>query len=127
MDATPDMQSLLAAYRTRAGEADCELLEPLGGPRLRLRFIGPLHGRPVLWDAAFTTLAEAGLSRNTIEVGPEGAAGRRLTVALRVARFDAATVEKAVLMVRRWKGLREGRHSYGPATDAALPNGADRD
>jgi hypothetical protein len=39
-------------------------------------------------------------------------------VGLHVERIDPPTVRKAMIMIRRYKRLRRGRHEYGPPIEA---------
>ena len=98
-----------------------EPLAPLGGDSLRLRFSGPFAGSITRWDATFQTLDryrhhhadDTEALRNFIDIGAIGPQGRRLTVILDVPAFDAATVAKAIIMVRNYRRLRIGRHWFG--------------
>lgn len=101
---------------------EAELLEPAGGSRLRLRFCGNFEGRPVTWDATFTTLASWQADhapdlplRNFIDVGSETAHGLALIVGLDVPCIDIPTIRKAMMMVRQYKRLARGRHEFGRA------------
>ncbi len=38
----------------------------------------------------------------------------RLTVVLDLPSIDTPALRKTVIMLRRWKRLRPGRHEYGP-------------
>lgn len=111
----------------RLTDADYEPLEPLGGDRLRLRFTGPFEGGPVTWDATFLTLKRCAAGqpgrqwRNFIEIGEPQQGVVPLTVGLNVNRFDARTVTMAIMMVRRYKRLRRGRHEYGTPFSSAGP------
>ena len=98
-----------------------ELQDPPGGDTLRLRFSGPFEGREVRWEAELLTLAawqkrhpeEATERKNLIEIEVKDAQRPHITVALDVAQIDLPTVRKAMLMVRQYKRLRRGRHSFG--------------
>ncbi|GAB4299656.1 MAG: hypothetical protein Kow0096_19180 [Thiohalomonadaceae bacterium] len=92
---------------------DYQALIPLGGPELQLRFRGPFEGREIVWDARFVTRRHSGEACNSITIGDEGPQGRRLTVVLDVAAFDAPAVHKTIIMVRQYKRLRRGRHEFG--------------
>jgi len=98
---------------------DAELIDPLGGARLQLRFTGPFEGDTVTWNAIFITLSASTESpapqRNFIEIGDESEHGLTLTVGLNVPCIDAPTVRKAMMMIRQYKRLARGRHEYGPA------------
>lgn len=100
--------------------SDAELLQPVGGASLRLRFQGPFEGKTVTWDATFTTLRHwsqehpsSRTLRNFIDIGPETPYGMSLTVGLNVPCIDMPTVRKAMMMVRQYKRLARGRHEFG--------------
>ena len=107
--------------------AEAELLGAPGGERLRLRFRGPFEGRTVIWDATLVALRRpghpaggAGPAGNFIEIGADGPDGVAITVGLQVERIDPPTARKAMIMIRRYRRLRRGRHDYG-APSAAEP------
>jgi hypothetical protein len=97
--------------------SEAELLGPVGGTSLHLRFDGPFEGRTVTWDATFTTLAACSGApaplRNFIDIGDESGRGLTLTVGLNVPRIDLPTVRKTMMMIRQYKRLSRGRHEYG--------------
>ena len=104
-----------------------EVLEPLGGTRARVRFIGTFQAREVVWNATLVTLdrayrdwlagdgalAHSAGMRQCIDVGAEEPEGFALTVALKVPVIDEPTVWKTVIMVRNFKRLNRGRHEWG--------------
>jgi hypothetical protein len=99
---------------------EAELLDAPGGNALRLRFPGPFEGRTVTWDATFVALGDpemragSGTSAgNFIEIGADGPNGVAIRVGLQVARIDAPTIRKTMIMIRRYRRLRRGRHDYG--------------
>lgn len=119
--------------RPRQGPKDvlyeAELLDVPGGPALRLRFQGTFEGRSVTWLATLHALAApapdsdgtiAPLPASFIEIGDEGPEGVPIAVGLPVAAIDEPTIRKAMIMIRRYRRLRRGRHEYGPrGQDAA--------
>lgn len=88
-----------------------EILGQPGGQSLHLRFGGGFEGRRVTWDARLEALGSQG-GCNFIEVGDDGERGIPLHIGLRVTRIDEPTVRKAVIMIRRYKRLRRGRHEW---------------
>lgn len=94
-------------------EADWVLLDKADGQQVRLRFHGPFEAREVTWDATFLALGVAPEARNFIEIGEAGPLGIALQVGLRIPYFSQADILKTVMMVRRYKRLRRGRHEYG--------------
>ena len=100
--------------------SEAELLDEPGGKVLRLRFEGPFEGRQVTWLATLHALLESqstGLAHqpaaNYIEIDAAGTDAVPITVGLPVERIDPPTVRKAMVMIRRYKRLRRGRHKYG--------------
>jgi len=100
---------------------DAELQDAPGGPALRLRFQGPFEGRSVTWLATLLALSAPGSEGSIatspasfIEIGEENREGIPITVALPVATIDEPTIRKSMIMIRRYRRLRRGRHEYGP-------------
>ncbi len=96
-----------------------ELLDDSDPQRVKLCFRGPYQETEVAWQATFTTLAalardEGGppAGRNFIEIRGEPPAPQ-LLVGLAISAFDRPTILKTVMMIRRYKRLRPGRHSFG--------------
>lgn len=117
----------MTAHRSDIPEdilSEAELLDEPGGKTLRLRFEGRFEGRQVTWLATLLALAESQPTdptgqpvTNYIEIG-EGRDTVPITVGLQVERIDPPTVRKAMIMIRRYKRLRRGRHEYGPSIGA---------
>jgi len=109
---------------------DAELQDAPGGPTLRLRFQGPFEGRSVTWLATLLAIAApepegsvASSPASFIEIGEENREGIPITVALPVATIDEPTIRKAMIMIRRYRRLRRGRHEYGlPGRVAPQPD-----
>lgn len=105
---------------------EAELLDAPGGSALRLRFPGPFEGRTVTWDATFVALGDPEMRTgsgtsvgNFIEIGADGPNGVAIRVGLQVARIDAPTIRKTMIMLRRYRRLRRGRHDYGAGPSPA--------
>ena len=97
------------------------LLQPIAADRARIRFAGRFENRAVTWDAEILALHAAGTQAVPyIEIGNEGAHGRALRIGLPLAKLDAATLAKTVIMIRNYKRLRRGRIRFGEA--ARLPS-----
>lgn len=101
---------------------EAQLEDSPGGASLRLRFRGPFEGHTVTWIATLHALAATAAEgrgpasgSSFIEVGDERAGGIPITVGLPVAAIDLPTIRKAIIMIRRYRRLRRGRHEYGPA------------
>jgi len=105
-------------WRDMSAHDGFELLSPLNGQQVRVRFGGHFEGAPVIWEATLVSLqviARPGDSlRRFIEIGPAEGGHRPVTVGLDVAVIDRPTILKAQVMLRQYKRLREGRHEYGP-------------
>jgi len=101
----------------------------LGGDRGHVVFDGTFRGDPVTWDVTLYTLryfharrceqschANDVVSelRQFIEVGEAGRSGRSLEIGLAVDAIDRRTVLKAMIMIRQYRRLHEGRHEFGP-------------
>jgi hypothetical protein len=107
-------------------------IDPPGGQRVRVRFAGTFGGRATRWDGEVMTLryccdhgeaADGPRLRPFIDVGRKTAGGRRVRVGLDVPCIDRPTVTKAVIMVRNYRRLREGRVEFGEPFDC--PDGND--
>jgi len=91
-----------------------------------IQFTGPFHGALIIWYARIQTLEHTAASffqqypdkreihlRPYIQIGNTNSYGRHLTVALPVPRIDATTIQKTLIMIRKYKLLREGKHEFG--------------
>jgi hypothetical protein len=91
--------------------------------RARVSFAATFHGAPVVWDARIATLEsvqrERGLAslRQFIHVLWVRDGRGEVHVGLPVAAIDRATVLKAVTMLRQWRRLDQGLHTFGPSRD----------
>jgi hypothetical protein len=98
-----------------------------------IRFTGRFQGIEVVWDATVLTLGRWSRQIDQAPGTDSGGARRPLraflhvghvtrpnaivpiAVALPVTTVDDPTLFKTIIMVRRYKGLRAGRHEYGPS------------
>jgi hypothetical protein len=96
--------------------------EEAGGQQAHVRFTGPYQGKDVVWDCCFVTLAresqqaDRGSSepnRNFIDIGEPVACGIPLRVGLALERIDLPAIQKMIIMIRNYKRLRQGRHTFG--------------
>jgi len=106
-----------------------QFLSPTGGAYERLsaipaqqaliRFIGHFEHQPVIWQATVQTLAFAASLQGVealqsfIDIDGHTDNARLIRVGLPVSVVDEAVLRNTVLMVRRYKNLRPGRHDYG--------------
>lgn len=91
--------------------------------RAEIRFLGMFEGSELIWNANVMTLnyynshrAQAHLpvtTRQFIEVAETGNTARRITIGLDLTRIDPPALLKTIIMVRKYKRLRTGRHEFG--------------
>ena len=125
-DAAPDRLQQFRRELESGGDDYLHVAPPQPGCAY-IRFTGPFEGLTTLWDARVMTLAHyrrlAGATapalRQFIEVGPEQDQLRRLDIGLNVAQIDTPVLLKTIIMVRKYKRLRRGRHEYGNACNTA--------
>lgn len=114
----------VSPHRHPRSEADrpahTELLDAPGGAVLRLQFRGPFEGRTVTWQATLQALMAPTLagtppapSRAFIDIGEDTPTGVPITIGLPVPAIDLPTIQKTLIMIRRYKRLRRGRLDYG--------------
>jgi hypothetical protein len=110
-----------SAYLKDTGQAFL-FREEAGDQQVHVRFTGPYQGKDVVWDCCFVTLAresqqadrgssEAG--RSFIDIGEPDACGTPLRVGLALQRIDLPAIQKMIIMIRNYKRLRQGRHTFG--------------
>jgi hypothetical protein len=104
-------------------------LDTLGGPMVRIQFLGTFQGREVAWNATLETLSHRYLTwlreqqnhseksqqiQQFIDVGRETKNGIELTVALPVDIINEPAVLKTIVMIRNYRRLKQGRYAFGP-------------
>jgi hypothetical protein len=92
------------------GLSGYEIVARHGDARTDIRFSGPFEGRDVVWAAR----VEATRGRQFIAIGEPDGAVFPLHVGLNVGIVDAPVLARTVIMIRRYKRLRRGRHEFGP-------------
>jgi len=107
-------------------------LEPPGGTRIRIRFIGPYLGKEVIWESTLMTLEEFYCNlygsteqltatpvklRPFIDISRARGNSMLLTAVLNIGVLDEPAVQKTIIMIRNYKRLREGRHEFGEARE----------
>jgi hypothetical protein len=113
-------------FRSALAESGTEyiLVGRPDGKSAHIRFLGVFNQLPVIWDATVRALAyghaDSGYvnvvpQRQYIEIAAEGFPLRRITVGLNVAVIDPPTLQKTIIMVRKYKRLHSGRHEFGAA------------
>ena len=101
----------------RRGADYIHIAAPQAG-RAHIRFIGPFAGRPVIWDATVMTLAycrRAGMAGNSrfIEIGDPVDELYPIAIGLDLDDIEEPDLLKTVIMIRKYKRLRRGRHEFG--------------
>lgn len=100
---------------------------PQGPDCAEVCFPGTFEGAPVHWHARIVTLRalardRPGAARRPyLQVGDVTDGRARIEVGLNVEHLDPPTILKAVIMVRQYKGLRRGRHEFGPPLQEGGP------
>jgi len=105
--------------------ADFLLLSPLPDTFVKVRFVGRFEGREVVWDMHLYTLQrytqERGAAtqevkstlRGLMNIAPETEHGYPLEVALNVPMIEEPTLKKTILMIRNYRKLSLGLHTWG--------------
>ena len=111
---------------------DYVALDPLGGAEARVDFPGTFQGRPVVWRARIIALRHPECPLRPLpetqfmEITPAGTQGETpdgdgpmqydVAIGLWVAAVDRPTVLKTLVMMRKYRRLREGRIEFRPAS-----------
>ncbi|MGF1545737.1 MAG: hypothetical protein ACFCUG_00255 [Thiotrichales bacterium] len=104
--------------RLERSDATYLLLAPLRAGRAEFAFFGHFAGNEVIWLATLEIVVDTANARATsfIEIAPAQPTSpgvRNLSIGLRVASIDHATLLKSIIMIKNYKRLREGRHAFG--------------
>ncbi len=88
-----------------------------------IRFIGTFQGVELIWDATIMTLDcynarqalenEPAEQRQFIDIAESGNTLRPILIGLQLARIDIPALLKSIIMVRKYKRLHTGRHTFG--------------
>lgn len=91
----------------------------LPGAVVELQFEGSFEQQQVVWNACITTLTEyvrqnpaSDVSKQFIDIQQQNGCFM-VNVGLNLDQIDRATVERTIIMVRKYKRLQRGRHEYG--------------
>ena len=91
----------------------------LPATKVYLKFIGNFQGEPVVWNACVRTIDEYSQNHQVakdpmqfIEINAEDGV-YFLQVGLNVEVIDKPTIERTMLMIRKYRRLQQGRHEYG--------------
>jgi len=110
-----------SAYLKTTGQ-DFLLCGEADEQQVHVRFTGPWRGREVVWDCHFITHAHeldktvpASIEgqHNYIDIGEPSARGIPLRVCLELPRIDLPAIRKMMVMIRNYRNLRPGRHTFG--------------
>lgn len=89
----------------------------------QIRFTGSFEGRPVIWDATIMTLGHrhatgsgderAHPDSQFIEIDEGDGDIRKIRIGLQLKCIDEQAILKTIIMIRKYKRLRTGRHEFG--------------
>lgn len=108
-----------------ANPAEYELLTPLPGEHVQVRFSGPYKGNAIVWHLQLMTVAFYFKTRGRPEQDDAPHSPRQfiyieecgednnVIVAMNVPVIDEPTLKKAMIMIRKYKRLRPGWHFWG--------------
>ncbi len=91
----------------------------LPSDKVYLEFEGVLCNEPVLWQACIRTIQEYA-NCHSVSSDPRQFINievlndvYKLEVGLNIGQIDQSAVERTIIMIRKYKRLRSGRHEYG--------------
>lgn len=91
----------------------------LPSDKVYLEFEGVLDNKPVLWHACIRTMQEYA-NHHSVSSDPRQFINievlndvYKLEVGLNIGQIDQSAVERTIIMIRKYKRLRSGRHEYG--------------
>jgi len=97
-------------------------LTELGGAEATVEFGGRFQGRPVVWRARIIALQHPDCPLQPLpdcqflDIAPAGPMQYDVVIGLWVAAVDHPTVLKTMVMMRKYRRLREGRIEFRPAS-----------
>ncbi len=86
---------------------------------IELLFTGDFEGREVVWNARIMTLQEYARHHKVASDPLQFIDIRQqqgkffIEIGLNIEQIDQAAVERTIIMIRKYKRLRPGRHEYG--------------
>ena len=97
------------------------LIQQFNTQHAHLKFNGPFQEKTVSWDTHFQTLEYYVKQQNLhaqdlkqfIDIEEIDLNNMKLTVVLKIAEINTATIKKMMIMIRQYKNLSLGRHQYG--------------
>ena len=107
---------------------DYHLLQPIQPELARFRFDATFQLRPIQWQAELITLqhyydicveegiytqAEKMELQQFIDIADTETEPRPIRIALAIPQVNQASLLKTIIMLRNYKRLQTGRHSYG--------------
>jgi len=100
-------------------EKEYRLLSELPAGRAYVQFEGRFMGKDVVWNMCLFTMDEYALSHKVtddpqqfIDIKNENDT-YSIDIGLNIRQIDLAAIERTIIMVRKYKRLRIGRHEYG--------------
>ena len=100
-----------ARHPLTCGAIDYIAHDPVGEGRVRVEFAGQFEGRPVIWQATIIAMDRNDTQQYIeVRVPPEGSPV--VEVGLPLSAINEPDILKTILMVRHYKNLRRGRHSF---------------
>ncbi len=125
------MEKQLAQFQATlaASGEDFMLLSPLPKDIVHARFSGCFEGREVVWDMFLYTLVRYAQELRKLPLAPSLALRGLmyiepgvdqlypLKVALNVPLIDVPTLKKTITMMRNYRQLRLGLHTWGAAVE----------
>lgn len=91
----------------------------LPSDKVYIEFEGVLGNEPVVWHACIRTMQEYA-NHHAMPADPMQFINidvlngvHKLEVGLNISQIDQSAVERTIIMVRKYKRLRLGRHEYG--------------
>lgn len=112
-----DIQQLHKALQKT--DKDYLLHGSLPANRIELTFEGTFNQQPVVWNASISTMAEYARHHVVAEDPKQFIDIRQVNdtycidICLNINQLDKAAVERTIIMVRKYKRLRLGKHEYG--------------
>ncbi len=121
--------SNVAAFKIQLDKLGLDFIRntPLAGMAASVLFLGPFHGKIVLWDMTLVTLqyhrptasSDVVVKKSEaiicpyIEIKEKGEGAYLLKVGLDVEIIDEPAIKKTIIMMRNYKRLAVGRIEFG--------------
>ena len=93
------------------GAIDYIAHDPVGNTVVHVEFAGQFEGRTVIWQATIIAMDRAD-AQQYIEVRMPPDGSPIVEIGLPLSAINEPDILKTILMVRHYKNLRRGRHSF---------------